>query len=303
MQYLFRGNKNIYKANLHCHTTLSDGSKSVEEIKKMYKEQGYQIIAYTDHDKLIAHTDLNEKDFLALTAVEYAINQTKPGHKCYHLNLYAPAQNVTNAPAPPTMTYDDIDAINQYIAERVSEGFLVSYNHPYWSMQSWADYHNLKGCFAMEIYNHGCEVEGYYGYNPQAYDEILREGNKLFCVSVDDNHNRNPANSDSFGGFVKINSESLKYSDVMTALYNGDFYSSQGPEIFEIALDGNKLSVKCSPATLIVVYTDTRNCYIEKGHPTISQAEFQLSGNEQYIRVMCRDQDKKDANSNAYWLC
>ena len=305
MKYLFRNDKNIYKANLHCHTTISDGKNSPEEIKKIYQDSGYQIVAYTDHNKLVPHMDLNDENFLAVHGVEYGINQDN-GHKCYHFNLYALNQSITETPAYPDMKYDDTIAINQYIEERVKEGFLVCYNHPYWSMQTWEDYGKLKGCFAMEIYNHGCEVsDGYYGYNPQVYDEMLREGNKIFCVSADDNHNRaslDALESDSFGGFVRINSENLNYSNIMAALSNGDFYASQGPEIYEISLDDGKLAVKCSPAALIVVYTDTRKCYIARGAPTINRAEFQLLGKERYIRVMCRDVDKKDANSNAYWL-
>ena len=41
------------------------------------------------------------------------------------------------------------------------------------------DYQQLMGLWAMEIYNHGCEQEGFYGYHPQAYDEMLRAGGRL----------------------------------------------------------------------------------------------------------------------------
>ena len=38
-----------YKANLYCHTTLSDGEFTPEQIKAAYQEQGYSIVAFTDH--------------------------------------------------------------------------------------------------------------------------------------------------------------------------------------------------------------------------------------------------------------
>ena len=44
------------------------------------------------------------------------------------------------------------------------------------------DYKNLRGLFAMEIYNHGCEHDGLYGYNSQAYDEMLRAGQHIGCL-------------------------------------------------------------------------------------------------------------------------
>jgi len=299
---LFAGDKNVYKANLHCHTTISDGKHSPEEIKHIYKTKGYSIVAFTDHGQLVPHDYLSDENFLALNACEVDINQKGEAWdrtKVYHFNLYATRPNMVDTPPLPQMDYFDIDAINKYIADRRNEGFLVCYNHPYWSLQTDAEYSKLKGCFAMEIYNHGCEVEGFYGYNPQSYDEMLRSGQQLYCVSTDDNHNHI---DDSFGGFVNISSNSLKYEDVIDALKSGNFYSSQGPEIYEMSLEGNALTIKCSAVDSIVIFTMGRKCYVQTGKD-IREAVFELSGDEGYIRVMCRDSDKKDANSNAYWLC
>ena len=39
------------KANLHTHTTKSDGEKSVKERIAQYREKGYSILALTDHGK------------------------------------------------------------------------------------------------------------------------------------------------------------------------------------------------------------------------------------------------------------
>ena len=307
--YLFKA-ENIYKANLHCHTTVSDGKRAPEQIKEMYKARGYSIVAFTDHDVMRNHSYLNDAGFLAINACEYGIVQKNLGEppeklKVYHFNLYSADPFAEKSPPPMEMKYEDIAAINGYIKARTDEGFLVCYNHPYWSLQTYDDYSGLRGCFAMEIYNHGCEVtDGYYGYNPQVYDEMLRQGNRIFCVSTDDNHNFKPEDdpsSDSFGGFVMINSESLGYGDVFDSLKRGDFYSSQSPEIYEISVSDNCLKVKCSDVCLIVVYTDGRRCYIKKGE-RLTEAEFTLAGNEKYIRVMCRDREGLDANSNAYWL-
>ena len=63
---------NLYKANLHCHTTESDGKFTPEEIKKMYQNKGYSAVAYTDHRKCVPHTDLTDESFVALTGIEIA---------------------------------------------------------------------------------------------------------------------------------------------------------------------------------------------------------------------------------------
>ena len=63
MKTLIGKKKNFFKANLHCHSTLSDGKWTIEKIKEEYKKRGYSIVAFSDHDHLINHSDLNDKDF------------------------------------------------------------------------------------------------------------------------------------------------------------------------------------------------------------------------------------------------
>ena len=49
---LFPGNGRFYKANLHCHSTFSDGRFTVETIKEAYKSHGYSAVAFSDHNTL-----------------------------------------------------------------------------------------------------------------------------------------------------------------------------------------------------------------------------------------------------------
>ena len=52
-KYVFPEVGNFYKANLHCHTTFSDGVLTPEQVKELYLANGYSIVAYTDHDNLL----------------------------------------------------------------------------------------------------------------------------------------------------------------------------------------------------------------------------------------------------------
>ncbi|MEE1042931.1 MAG: PHP domain-containing protein [Clostridia bacterium] len=74
-KYLLPDTGEFYKANLHVHSTLSDGRWLPQEIKKAYMERGYSIIAFTDHNILIPHHDLTDENFLALTGVEIDIDE------------------------------------------------------------------------------------------------------------------------------------------------------------------------------------------------------------------------------------
>ena len=64
----------FYKANLHCHSTLSDGRLTLEQLKQAYRGQGYAIVAYTDHNRYAWHPELCDEGFLALAAYEIDIN-------------------------------------------------------------------------------------------------------------------------------------------------------------------------------------------------------------------------------------
>ena len=57
------------KINLHIHTTCSDGKAEVEDILKSAKEQGYELIAITDHNTIEAHKRI--QDDILLTGVEF----------------------------------------------------------------------------------------------------------------------------------------------------------------------------------------------------------------------------------------
>ena len=73
-KYLLPETGNFYKANLHCHTTVSDGKWTPEEVKKNYMAMSYSVIAYTDHDVLIPHPELADENFLPLNSYEMAVN-------------------------------------------------------------------------------------------------------------------------------------------------------------------------------------------------------------------------------------
>ena len=64
MKHLLPRVPQYFKANIHTHSTISDGQLSPKELKELYKGQGYQILAITDHNVIADHSALNEEDFL-----------------------------------------------------------------------------------------------------------------------------------------------------------------------------------------------------------------------------------------------
>ena len=71
--YLLPNDKRVFKANLHTHSSVSDGKIIPEELKKLYKENGYGILAITDHEVLVPHPELCDEEFLAMPGYEVAV--------------------------------------------------------------------------------------------------------------------------------------------------------------------------------------------------------------------------------------
>lgn len=307
----------FYKANLHCHTVLSDGHWTKEHVKEEYQKRGYSIVAFTDHRHYGWHPELMDAHFIPLAAYEADLNEPFPPTggfqrvRTYHLNFYdtAPQERGGFTALQPPQVYGDLQQLNDFIARQNADGFLCCYNHPYWSLQCYDDYKDLKGIFAMEIYNHGCELDGLYGYAPQSYDEMLRaSGKPLFCVATDDNHDSyepGDPRCDSFGGWTMFKLPELRYEAVIAAMKRGDFYASTGPEIHALYLKDGALHVQCSPVEKIYVVTQGRRCLMElapTGENGLTEAHFPLNGDEGYVRVDCRDASGHHAYSNAYYL-
>ncbi len=309
--YLLPENGSFYKANMHCHSTLSDGRLTPETLKAEYMKRGYSIIAFSDHENFYTHNDLCDEDFLAINSYEVDISDwaVDDGHfrRCYHFNCFA-LTNKDNSAVLPKPVYGDIEGINSFVKELNGGGFLVCYNHPYWSLQNMDDYRELEGLFAMEIFNFSAyNGDGVDGNQTQVYDTMLRLGKRLYCIASDDNHDAKPFGhplNDSFGGFIMVKAVNLDYDTVMKAIKNGEFYASAGPAINELYAEENIVKIKCSPAVRIIMSTAGRRCGVVNAPEgeTITEAEFEINPTDKYIRLEVTDERGKRANSRAYFL-
>lgn len=333
-KYLLPQSGNFYKANLHCHTTVSDGALTPEEVKKVYQEKGYSIVAYTDHDVLISHSVLNDEDFLALNGFEAEITEpcndftfAKTCHICFIAldpdNLVQPcwhrsAYLFANAPKyKDQVQFDDSlpDYVRQFNGKDISEmmniasekGFFVTYNHPTWSLEDYSNYINYHGMHAFEMFNSGCIVEGYDDYNPRVYDDLLRSGKKIYCIGADDNHNAYPQDSrqwDSGLAYTVIKAPCLDYKEITNALLNGNFYSSQKPEIYNLWYEDGTVHIDCSEADRITLSTGIRFCQAvySENNTSVTFADFKIPAYCNYFRITVTDKSGNHACTNAYFM-
>lgn len=308
-KYLLPQGGNYYKANLHCHSTVSDGHLSPLELKNLYKSMGYSIIAYTDHRIMVSHPELADEEFLPLNGFEINIDETGNLHssllKTCHMCLIA-----LEPDNEKIVTWEK----NRYTAEYVSEimqrgrdsGFFVTYNHPAWSGESYEQYMNYHHMNALEILNHCGIYKGVEDYCPWVYDDMLRGGERIYCVAADDNHNsKRSRNRDSGGGWVMIKANQLEYRTITKALESGNFYASSGPEIHDLWIEDGQLHVTTSDAAQIRFGFGNRNAmriWPEEGEDSLNYGSVKLDPHGIYVRVTVIDHRGRFAHSNAYFL-
>ena len=330
--YLISPLKKQYKANLHCHSVFSDGKKTPQELKEMYKEHGYSILAITDHETPKSHSYLSDDEFIAITGYETYV-RTNPDaiHDAYdkeiHINLFArepeneaivcynpkyckyitdeQKEQLTKVGSQRTREYS-VEYINELIKTAKENGYIAAYNHPWWSMEDEADVLAYEGFFSMEMCNNGSYLSSRLEYNAALYDKMLLKGKRIACHSADDNHNRaefDAPECDSFGGFAMIMPESFTYGSVIEAMEKGEMYSSMGPVFKEISIEGNKIHIECSQVQQIMVFTGSKSPkrkHAPQGE-AITSADFEIDERAKFVRVSVADQYGRFADTRGFF--
>ena len=322
-KYLIDPKQKWCKANLHCHTVLSDGCLTPEEIKERYMAHGYQVVAFSDHEILHDNSYLCDENFVALTAVEYSINDHAPfwrDERTIHINLFSrdphntfhPASSVRNAGRYYERFKDEFrcdgydrvytkESINETIRRANEAGFLVQYNHPNWSLNTREDYMAIEGLWSLEILNYCTELETGAEYCPIIYEDMLNHGKRLFCSMGDDNHNGDKGDFGSYGGVTYIGVDSLTYENVFNAMEQGKIYCSSGPRIHSLYVEDGKVVVECDPATNVVFTSENRR-FMNRFGENLTHAEFPLDGASLYFRITVFDDKGGRAHTSAYYL-
>lgn len=197
-----------YKANLHTHTTRSDGNHSPHDIVDKYHELGYTILAITDHNEVTypweGFSNLNysrsaygklKSGKIDSSAINYENRNPKK------LEMYAIQANEVSAPhhmgsffnnynSPSKGEKPTIEAIDKLhglcllhhpgrYTSKAPEKYSVG-----WYVDIFTNYHNVTG---MEVYNQGDR----YKNDRKLWDNILQEtmpSRPVWGYSNDDYH-------------------------------------------------------------------------------------------------------------------
>jgi predicted metal-dependent phosphoesterase TrpH len=295
----------FWRGNLHTHSNLSDGALPLDDVVSRYKAVGYDFLMMSEHfthhfNYPIADTrHLRGNDFTTILGAELHAPVTSAG-EWWH---------IVAAGLPLDFEPVKTGETGPQLAKRAAEsGAFVGIAHPAWSQLTIEDGRALSFAHAVEIYNHGCAVEcdradGFY-----LLDQLLNEGHKhLSAFATDDAHFKS---ADHFGGWVHVKAESLDPDVLLAALKRGDYYSSQGPQFHDISLNGQELTVECSPVDTIAVVCGISRTAVQIGR-AITGATLNLKKLEDgwlmektspWFRVVLIDNAGKRAWSNPIWL-
>ncbi len=321
-----------YKANLHCHSNLSDGELTPEQLKEAYKSHGYSILSITDHEYPCDHSDMSEPGFIMLTGYEAYIRPGGSGYNAYgpevHINLFAKEPhnvgyigwnddyckyvkdpviresfNKVGSQRPRDYT---AEYINDFVKTAKENGYICAHNHAVWSIEPHEMLHSYEGFFSMEMCNYSAFRDSRIEYNAALYEALLRDGKRLFVHSADDNHNKAPLDSpasDSFGGFAMIMAKELTYPSVIEALEKGDFYSSMGPKIHELTFDGNRVHIETDPVRQITMRTSGKKSYNVVGDEAspVTSADFEIPDATPFVRFSAYDFQGRYADTRGFF--
>ena len=283
----------FWRGNLHTHSTCSDGRKTPDEVVSAYREQGYDFIALTDHFlerfgfPITDTRHFRDERFTTLLGAELhapALSNGEPWH------LVAVGLPLDFAPTSSTETGPEL------AARAADAGAFVGLAHPAWYSLTLADALLVEAAHAVEVYNHTTANHNDRGESWYLSDQLEENGRRLLAYAADDTHFSD--RPDSFGAWVMVRAPELTPESLLSALKAGHFYSSQGPELHDVRIEGNSLYVSCSPASVIFISGRGSRAAHVRGEG-LTEAEFPLDRFlDSYCRVTVLDAEGKRAWTN-----
>lgn len=210
------------KAQLHCHTTASDGAFPPGELLRRYKDAGYSFVAITDHNRVTRCTDHDDATFLAIPGTEDTVSRFRPLGP--HLGRLFVGASLPRGEAQ--------EAIDQ----TARDGGLTVLCHPSWTGNLWtgtwspAAVERLTGYHLIEVWNpHSTSLRDVARWETALAARGAIGGgaaSPVWAAAVDDCHHERQFNR----GWIMAKVPEVSAQALKRALTSGAFYASTGPD-------------------------------------------------------------------------
>jgi hypothetical protein len=296
----------FFRGNLHCHSNRSVGLLEPQEVVGAYREAGYDFLCLSDHFeeeygwRVTDTRSLRDDNFTTILGAELS---SAPWDKrdCYW---------VTAAGLPLDFGGPPADDHAEAIFRATDLGAFVVMLHPGLNNLPLAAAEGLPGLeavHAVEVYNHNCAMAALPDRANGAYmlDGLLEMGQRVMVNAGDDAHFGHPR--DRFGGWMEVHCDRLDPEALLESMKAGRYYSTQGPQLRELIVDGGRLRVETDEAYAISLTGGGDRWQRGSEHhggvgAPITEAEFDLAPfYGSYCRVTVVDQAGRRAWSNPVW--
>lgn len=288
-----------YRGNPHTHSDRSDGMAPPERVLGDYRAAGYDFVVLTDHfearwgwtvtDTAAARDD----DFTTLLGAELSSADWDDEDVFWVNAIGLPADF-----APPA----DGERGAAAIVRAAEAGAFNVLLHP--GLTNFLDFDRLPAehLHAVETYNQNAAVawpdqaEARY-----ALDALLARGHRVHVAVGDDAHWEHPW--DRFGAWVEVRAERLDPDELLRALKAGAYYSTQGPRIDDVRVDGQQVHVACSSARAVALTgIHGWRSDVVIGEPVLREATLDLGRiRSPFWRLTVSDADGRRAWTNPVW--
>jgi hypothetical protein len=289
-----------YKGALHCHSTVSDGDSSPEDVAAWHRAHGYSFVCITDHNK---YTDVNRRglnadpDFLVMGGEEVSMNI---GKQEYHVN----GINIRSLVKPFHSGSGGV-LLRKAVEEIRKAGGIAQINHPFCKGHlTENEIRAVDGFFLLELHNAmvstGPEHE-------MLWDHLLIKGMKIYGTAGDDAHYFKPSRKSQWGhpgkGWIVVRAPELTAEAIANAIRKGEFYASTGVALSGITVDGETYSVDVAPEKAVdydISFIGMGGQVFQKTRGT--RAVYHYRGVERYVRAKVQSSKGFMALMQPYFL-
>jgi len=295
----------FWRGNLHTHSTRSDGVLNPEEVCRRYRAEGYDFLALTDHFiglygyPIVDTLPYRAPGFTTILGAEVHSGAMANG-ELWHILAVGLPPDFAPSDSPDFHPKAGQESGAEIAARAVAAGAFVAIAHPQWSGLTLADARGITAAHAVEVYNHGCAMGCDRADGFSIADLLLTEGRKLSLIATDDAHFSEP---DHFGGWVMVKAQENTPEALLAALKNGAFYSSQGPELRDVRVEGDHVVVESSAVVSAIVQgRGTGARAVHGASMTSTRVPMARLNGSPWLRVTVIDAAGKRAWSNPIWL-
>jgi hypothetical protein len=282
-----------YKGNTHTHTQYSDGDSPPEVVVEWYESRGYDFLFLTDHNILIP-----DEHLARLQRTKMAVWQGEEvTMAAVHVNglgmkdLVMPSQPGKSI-FEPEVKESKTERIRWAIERIVAQGGVAHVNHPNYLWTLTIDDLRAAGDIGLMEVANGHDLVNNLGNAERPsteaiWDALLTGGQRVWGVASDDAHHFTtwgPDRANPGRGWLQVEADSDRITDILEALRQGRFYASAGLELSGYRTSSSEVALDVAEDHATIELVGSGGTILEMVQGSHASFDLRRSGTP-YVRV------------------